>query len=181
VQTIKLSDDDFDKCVRMTEKKQDENMRAKHQTKYGQPIGLAFEQGLQGYLGEQAVAHYFDFDLQYTKYDKKKYDILGYEVRTTYWHNGGLLTHPVIEIVDRPGTYVDDKPGIYILVTIDKNELVATIHGWRDIADCNAVVSHWDTSMRWPCFKTPQDQLWPIDTLPATDELVAHQQSTVAA
>ena len=177
---INLTDDDFDKCVQMTHEFQDETMRSRHQTKYGQPISLAFEQTLQGYLGEQAVAHYFNFDLQYTKYDKKKYDILGYEVRTTYWHKGCLLTHPVIERVDKPGTYFDDKPGIYILVTIDKNTLNATIHGWRDIADCNAVKSHWDTTMRWPCFKTPQNELWPIDMLPATLELIAHQAKLAA-
>ena len=177
---IKLTDADFERCADYAHRQQDVAMRNRYEPKYGQLKGLTFEQTLQGNLGEQAVAHYFDYEYIYQPYDKTRYDILGYEVRTTYWQNGCLLTHPVIENVDKPGTYVDDKPGIYILVTVDKNEFVATIQGWRDIADCNAVVSHWDTSMRWPCFKTPQNYLWPIDLLPATDELLQHQNRLAA-
>ena len=171
--TIDLTDNDFDKCVEITRLQQEENVRQKHRTKYGQLLGLTFEQTLQGCLGEQALAHYFKFDYQYLPYDKNRYDILGYEVRTTYYPTGCLLTHP------EP----DDKPGMYIAVTFDKNELVATLQGWSSLKRCNIRQDNWRSGPNWryPCFAIQQDQLIPMEILPATKELIAHQQSTVAA
>ena len=177
---ISLTDTDFERCADFARRQQDEAMRNKYKTKYEQHTGLTFEQTLQGNLGEQAVAHYFDYEYVYQPYNKARYDILGYEVRTTYWPNGCLLTHPVIEVPGRPGIYQDDKPGMYILVTVDKNEFVATIRGWRNIADCNAMTQNWQTGWRYPCFATPQSQLWPLDTLPATTELLTHQGRAAA-
>jgi hypothetical protein len=176
---IKLSDIDFDRCVDFAHRQQNEALQNNYKTKYEQHTGLTFEQTLQGNLGEQAIAHYFNYEYVYEPYDKTRYDVLGYEVRTTYWVNGCLLTHPVIELQNRPGVYQDDKPGMYILVTIDKNEFTATIRGWRDIADCNAMTQNWQTGWRYPCFATPQNQLWPIDTLPATKELLTHQKRAI--
>ena len=168
---IKLNDDDFDRCVDFAKRQQDTATRNNYRTKYDQSDSLTFEQTLQGNLGEQAVAHYFNYEYVYQPYDKTRYDVLGYEVRTTYWQNGCLLTHPIGD---------NDKPGIYILVTVDKNEFTATIRGWSDIARCNERQSNWQQTWRYPCFATPQSQLWPIEMLPATPELLEHQNRLTA-
>lgn len=169
---IRLNDDDFERCVDFANRQQNVATKNNYRTKYDQSNSLTFEQTLQGNLGEQAVAHYFNYKYVYQPYDKNRYDVLGYEVRTTYWQNGCLLTHPI---------NVDgDKPGIYILVTVDKNEFTATIRGWSDIARCNERKSNWQQTWRYPCFATPQNQLWPIEMLPATAELIAHQRKFAA-
>jgi hypothetical protein len=92
---------------------------------------LDFEHVLQGYLGEQAVANYFKYETVYKPYNKSEYDILGYEVRTVYYSKAILITHP------------EDKPGNYILVSINKNEMVATLKGWSDLERCNLWQSNW--------------------------------------
>ena len=165
---IELTDTDFDRCVNITDKRQQESKAAKHQTKYDQPMNLTFEHTLQGVLGEQCVAHYFEHEYKHMPYDKNAHDILGYEVRTTYYSNGSLITHP------------DDKPGIYILVTFDKNEMLGILQGWSTLTRCNARENNWRTDWRYPCFAMPQNQLWPIDVLPATLELIAHQAKLAA-
>ena len=160
---IELTDTDFDRCVNITDKRQQESKAAKHQTKYDQPMNLTFEHTLQGVLGEQAVAHYFDYEYKHMPYNKNAHDILGYEVRTTYYCNGSLITHP------------EDKLANYILVTIDKNEMIATLKGWSPLYRCNLWQSNWQTKWRYPCFGMPEAQLWPMDTLIATPELLEHQ------
>jgi hypothetical protein len=72
---------------------------------------------------------------------------------------------------------------MYIAVTFDKNELVATLQGWSSLKRCNIRQDNWRSGPNWryPCFAMPQDQLIPMEMLPATKELIAHQQSTVAA
>jgi hypothetical protein len=73
-----------------------------------------------------------------------------------------------------------DKPGRYILVTIEQQTLLATIRGYSTLWRCNERKSNWDASLRWPCYAMPQNQLWPIDMLPATDELIKHQTEKAA-
>jgi len=162
---IELDDADFERCVEITKRQQQESNASKHQTKYGQPVNLTFEHTLQGVLGEQCVAHYFEHEYKYTPYDKNAHDILGYEVRTTYYFNGSLITH------------ADDKHGIYILVTFDKNEMLGTLQGWSTLKRCNERKQNWRTEWRYPCFAMPQNQLWPIDLLPATRELIEHKKA----
>ena len=167
---IKLTDADFDHCVKLTETHLLESKNRGASNQYGMPKNLDFEYTLQGYLGEQAVANYFNYQTVYRKYKKSDNDVLGYEVRTVYYSNGILITHPIPE----------DKPGIYNLVSIDKNEMVASLKGWSDIERCNERLENWRADWRYPCFGMPQDQLWPIDTLPATDELLQHQNRLAA-
>ena len=95
--------------------------------------------------------------------NKSEYDILGYEVRSVYYSKAILITHP------------DDKLGNYILVSINKNEMVATLKGWSPLYRCNLWQSNWQTNWRYPCFGMPESQLWSMDTLIATPELLDHQ------
>lgn len=162
---IELDDADFERCVEITNQFQQCAEKNKYQVKYDQPINLTFEHTLQGVLGEQCVAHYFEHEYKYMGYDKNAHDILGYEVRTTYYFNGSLITH------------ANDKPGIYILVTFDKNEMLGTLQGWSTLKRCNERKQNWRTEWRYPCFAMPQNQLWPIDLLPATRELIEHKKA----
>ena len=161
---IELTDTDFERCVDFTEQQLKNGKQRNAVNKYGMPDNLNFEYTLQGYLGEQAVAHYFDYEMVYKPYDKRQYDILGYEVRSVYYSKAILITHP------------DDKLGNYILVSINKNEMVATLKGWSPLYRCNLWQSNWQTNWRYPCFGMPENELWPINTLPATPELIAHQK-----
>ena len=160
---IKLTDTDFERCVDFANRHQNEVKQRNAKLQYDQPSNLTFEHSLQGYLGEQAVAHYFDYDFVYVPYDKRQYDILGYEVRSVYYSKAILITHP------------DDKLGNYILVSINKNEMVATLKGWSPLYRCNLWQSNWQTNWRYPCFGMPESQLWSMDTLIATPELLDHQ------
>jgi hypothetical protein len=162
---IKLTDADFERCVQFTDLQMLKAQQNNFRIKYNQPAQKIYEHTLQGFLGEQAVANYFNYETVYKGYNKANYDVLGYEVRTVYYSNGILITHPIPE----------DKPGIYILVSIDKNEMVASLKGWSDIERCNERLENWRADWRYPCFGMPQDQLWPIDTLPVTKELLEHQ------
>jgi hypothetical protein len=87
------------------------------------------------------------------------------------------LTHPIEQ---RSHNIGGDKPGRYILVTIEQQTLLATIRGYSTLWRCNERKSNWDASLRWPCYAMPQNQLWPIDMLPATDELIKHQTEKAA-
>jgi len=162
---IELDDADFERCVNFANQHQQNAIRRNFENKYDMPATLSFENTLQGRLGEQCVAHYFEHEYKYTGYDKNAHDILGYEVRTTYYFNGSLITHP------------DDKPGIYILVTFNKNEMLGTLQGWSTLKRCNERKQNWRTEWRHPCFAMPQNQLWPIDLLPATRELIEHKKA----
>lgn len=160
---IELTDTDFERCVDFANRHQNEVKQRNAKLQYDQPSNLTFEHSLQGYLGEQAVAHYFDYDFVYVPYDKRQYDILGYEVRSVYYSKAILITHP------------EDKLGNYILVSINKNEMVATLKGWSPLYRCNLWQSNWQTNWRYPCFGMPESQLWSMDTLIATPELLEHQ------
>ena len=175
---IQLTQDDYENCLKIVDLtlKVGEQLNFKN-SKYDMNPEQAYAVSFCGALGEQAVANYFDFDYSYLGYDPKRNDVLGYEVRATYYEAGRLLTHPVEQ---RSHDVGGDKPGRYILVTIEQNILRATIRGYSTLWRCNERASNWDTALRWPCFAMPQSQLWPIDMLPATDELIRHQTAKAA-
>ena len=170
---IQLTQADYDNCVEIVEMiyKVGEQVNFRN-SKYEMTPKESFEVNFCGALGEQAVAHYFDYDYSYLGYDPRRSDVLGYEVRATYYSSGRLLTHPIEQRANDIG---GDKAGRYILVTIDQHSLKATLRGYSTLTRCNERAGNWDADLRWPCFAMPQWQLIPIDMLPATDELINHQ------
>ena len=166
---IQLTQDDYKNCfIIMGLIQLDIKNRNAKITYTAEPL-LAEARSLCGLLGEQAVANYFDYPNVYKQYDPKAHDILGYEVRATYHENGCLLTHAPDD------QNYGDKPGRYIFVTVDQKTFTATIRGYSTLTRCTERTDNFQTGWRYPCFAMPQNQLWPIDMLPATDELIAHQ------
>ena len=171
---IQLTEDDYKNCfVIMGLVQNDIKNRNAKITYTAEPL-LAEARQFCGLLGEQAVANYFDYLNVYKQYDFEAYDVLGYEVRATYHENGCLLTHAPDD------QNYGDKPGRYIFVTINQKTLMATIRGYSTLSRCNARTDNFQTGWRYPCFAMPQNQLWPIDMLPATAELIAHQLEKAA-
>lgn len=173
---IQLTQDDYDNCVEITEKILEYAKRNGHQNSYGMNRAQNWAYDFCGALGEQAVAHYLDYDYSYSIYNPAASDVLGYQVRATYHNNGSLLTHPIKTPTNRRG----DNAGRYILVTINENTFSATIRGYSSLTRCNERTGNWTTevngkAVRYPCFFMPQWQLIPIDMLPATQELINHQ------
>ena len=175
---IQLTQDDYENCLQITAKalqvSKDLNFK---NSKYGMNPDKAHVPILCGVLGEQAIANYFGFTYSYLGYNPENNDVLGYEVRSTYLGTGRLFTHPVKTPNDRRG----DKPGRYILVTVDQKTLAATIRGYSTLTRCNERQSNWDNELPSPCFAMPQSQLWPIDMLPENEELAAFRQAQAAA
>jgi len=170
---IQLTQADYDNCVEIVEKINAEGRQVNlRNSKFEMTREEAYEVNFCGALGEQAVANYFYYDYSYLGYDPKRSDVLGYEVRATYYSSGRLLTHPIEQRANDIG---GDKAGRYILVTIEQHTLKATIRGYSPLTRCNERTGNWDAALRWPCFAMPQWQLIPIDMLPATDELINHQ------
>jgi hypothetical protein len=124
---------------------------------------------LQGYLGECAVGLYFDYSIVYKTYNKKIADVLGYEVRTVKHSNAILITHD------------EDLDADYICVSINFKTMMATLKGWSSLQR-TFIKSNWQDGPKWhtPCYGMPESQLWPMDTLLATPELIAHQQTVYA-
>lgn len=175
---IDLSQDDYENCLEIVAKALTVSQELNFEnSKYGMNPEEAHQPILCGALGEQAVANYFGYPYSYLGYDPERHDVLGYEVRATYYSTGRLLTHPVKTLKDKRG----DKPGRYILVTIEELTLAATIRGYSTLKRCNERISNWDNELRWPCFAMPQSQLWPIDMLPENEELAAFRQAKAAA
>ena len=171
---IQLTQDDYKNCFIIMGLIQLELQNRNAKTTYDANPLLAEARSLCGLLGEQAVANYFDYPNVYKQYDPKAHDILGYEVRATYHENGCLLTHA------QDDQNYGDKPGRYIFVTVDQKILTATIRGYSTLTRCNERTDNYQTGWRYPCFAMPQNQLWPIDMLPATDELIQHQIAKAA-
>ena len=123
----------------------------------------------QGYLGECAVGLYFDYSPVYKTYDKSIPDVLGYEVRTVKYSNAILITHD------------QDLDADYICVSLDFKTMTATLKGWSSLQR-TFIESNWRDGPKWhtPCYGMPESQLWPMETLLATPELIAHQQTVYA-
>ena len=171
---IQLTQDDYKNCFVIMGLIQLELQNRNAKTTYDANPLLGEARTFCGLLGEQAVANYFDYPNIYKQYDPKAHDILGYEVRATYHENGCLLTHAPDD------KNYGDKPGRYIFVTVDQKTLTATIRGYSTLTRCNERTDNYQTGWRYPCFAMPQNQLWPIDMLPATDELIQHQIAKAA-
>ena len=175
---IKLTQNHLDRAFEIVKAMTETSKQLKHKSgKYDLPNEMVYAESVKGVLGELAVAEYFNYDLFYLGYDPKRSDVLGYQVRSTYYKNGCLLTHP-IKTLTNPG---GDNAGRYIFVTIDQITQQATLRGYSTLTRCNERLANWNTKNRWPCFYMPQDQLWPIDMLPATDELLAFKQLKAVA
>jgi len=169
---IKLNDHDYAQCSEFTDLYFAEVDRNNMQQKYGHKSrSEKIVDVLQGYLGERAVGKYLNYETVWKPFNPAEYDVLGYEVRTVKYQDAILITHH------------DDKPGRYICVSLNWDTLIATLKGYSSRKRCNDRSGNWIDKPNWhtPCFGMPEDQLWPIDMLPATDELIAHQQSMVAA
>lgn len=174
---ITLTQTHQNKAAEIVKAMNETSQRLKHKDgKYDLPNEMVYAESIKGVLGEIAVAQYFDYNLFYLGYDPKRSDVLGYQVRATYWPDGNLLTH-LVKTVTNPG---GDNPGRYLLVTIDQLTLEATLRGYSTLKRCNERLANWNTKNRWPCFFMPQNQLWPIDMLPSTDELTKHLQTKAA-
>ena len=174
---IQLTQNHLDRAFEIVKAMAETSKQLKHKSgKYDLPNEMVYAESVKGVLGELAVAEYFNYDLFYLGYDPKRSDVLGYQVRSTYYKNGCLLTHP-IKTITNPG---GDNAGRYIFVTIDQVTQQATLRGYSTLTRCNERLANWNTKNRWPCFYMPQDQLWPMDMLPATQELLDHQNRKAA-
>ena len=175
---IQLTQNHLNRAFEIVEAMAKTSKQLKHKSgKYDLPNKMVYAESVKGVLGELAVAEYFNYDLFYLGYDPKRSDVLGYQVRSTYYKNGCLLTHP-IKTLTNPG---GDNAGRYIFVTIDQVTQQATLRGYSTLTRCNERLANWNTKNRWPCFYMPQNELWPIDMLPATDELLAFRQIKAVA
>lgn len=172
---IQLTQADYENCVKIIELKEEaaQKRKAAHRFEASELLSVAIN--LCGALGEQAISNYFGCPYVFTAYDPNAYDVLGYEVRATYYENGCLLTHAADD------KNYGDKPGRYIFVTIDQKTLSATIRGYSTLTRCNERAGNYQNSWRYPCYAMPQNQLWPINMLPASDELLAFRQTKAVA
>ena len=175
---IQFTQNHLDRAVEIVKAMAETSKQLKHKSgKYDLPNEMVYAESVKGVLGELAVAEYFNYDLFYLGYDPKRSDVLGYQVRSTYYKNGCLLTHP-IKTLTNPG---GDNAGRYIFVTIDQVTQQATLRGYSTLTRCNERLANWNTKNRWPCFYMPQNELWPIDMLPATNELLAFRELKAVA
>ena len=168
---IKLSSHDLLKCIEFTNLHIEECKLRGAKEIYGKHTEeLGKQMILQGYLGECAVGLYFDYATEYKIYNPQIPDVLGYEVRTVKHNYAILITHKARDLNVN-----------YICVSLNREKMIATIKGWSDLTRTFRQ-SNWQTGLKWhtPCFGMPQDQLWPIDTLPATPELIAYQTMVYA-
>ena len=163
--TIKLSQHDLDKCLEFTDLYTKACKARNAQQKHGNfSVQKKHQQTLQGYLGERAVGLYFDYSTKYKPYNRTIADVLGYEVRTVKHGNKLLLT------------YSDDLDANYINVSINYETMTATLQGWSTLQR-TFTKTNWLDGPQWhtPCYGMHENQLWPMHTLPATPELIAHQ------
>jgi hypothetical protein len=107
-----------------------------------------------GALGEFALAKHLNLYWGYEPYNPKANDVGRYEVRTTPRPDGCLLTRDL------------DKPAIYVLATLDKENKAVVLRGWNTLYE-TMQVDRWAPYMPLPCFKTPQTLLHAMSTLPA--------------
>ena len=162
---IKLSNYDLIKCIEFTHMHIEECKKRGAKHIYGNHTDKEGEQIiLQGYLGECAVGLYFNYGIKYKTYNPHIPDVLGYEVRTVKYSNAILITHK------------QDLDANYICVSLNFNKMVATLKGWSSLRR-TFISSNWREGPKWhtPCYGMHENQLWPINTLPATAELIAHQ------
>jgi len=141
---------------------------------FGVPIaGKKHDNLFVGYCGEIAVAEYLDvpWESEYIQNRAKQGDVMGYQVKTTLRHDGKLLTNPNKNI--HGGAM---PAGIYILVTLDSSQQVATIRGWEDSQNL-WTAELWNADMPTPCFAQDQEHLNPMKHLPNTPQMKSYKAS----
>jgi len=108
-----------------------------------------------GSLGEFALAKYLQVDFDFgCDYKRQPHDVTMYEVRTTKYANGKLIT------------YNHDKSAPYVLATLNMdNGYTITLRGWALLDECN-IDEHWNTSAKLPSYWTPQHKLHNMTDLP---------------
>jgi hypothetical protein len=141
---------------------------------YGVPIkGTKPSNMFDGYCGEIAVAEYLDvpWESEYIQNRAKQGDVMGYQVKTTLRHDGKLLTNPNKTI--HGGAM---PAGIYILVTLDSSQQLATIRGWEDSRNLWSA-DLWQPGMPDPCYAQDQEHLNPMKHLPDTPQMRSFKAS----
>ncbi len=161
--TIYLNDAEQEKVIKLATEHIRTAKNTNSKLKYGQLEQNKQRDHLVGYTGEVAIAQFLNYDMRYFSYNKKRNDVLGYEIRTTTTNY--LITHD------------DCKDGLYIAIKFcDLSKVI--IKGWRKV-DSN-YVARWRDDWKRPCYTKNHSNLWPINALPATPELIAHQHSVYA-
>ena len=111
---------------------------------------------LIGLMGEYGAAQYFDIGFVFnTLYDRERSDLSnGFEVRSTKWPNGNLITHD------------DDKPACYILAIVDLDESSVDLKGWLHSIECQQK-KYWrdKPQVRKASYWVPQNDLRPLHQL----------------
>jgi hypothetical protein len=141
---------------------------------FGVPIqGKKADNLFVGYCGEIAVAEYLDvpWESEYIQNRARQGDVMGYQVKTTLRHDGKLLTNPNKTI--HGGAM---PAGIYILVTLDSSEQLATIRGWEDSRNL-WTADLWQPGMPDPCYAQDQEHLNPMKHLPDTPQMRSFKAS----
>jgi hypothetical protein len=138
--------------------------------------GQGIKMHTEGKFGQEAVAVYLCVDnpdrLMASVADfAADNDVYGIQVRATTHTYGHLITKP------------NDKPGPYVLVTLERvnyNLVYATLRGWAWLHECN-IDARWRTHgpngqlLPRSCYMTPQSALHPIDTVPIPNQLKGQQ------
>jgi len=126
-----------------------------------------------GYCAEIAVAEYLDvpWESEYIQNEKRVGDVMGYQIKSTERFDGQLLTNP-----NATEYYKGHPAGIYILVTVDLTQQLATIRGWEDSRNL-WTVDLWDADMPTPCFAQDQEHLNPMKHLPDTPQMKSYKAS----
>ena len=170
---VKLSSHDLNKCIYFAELHLKEVEKNKLQNKFElQNDDNNFQIVLQGYLGERAVGLYFGYSTSFVPFSnlpkaEQPADVLGYEVRTVKYRKAQLITR------------IGDKVCDYICVSIPPRSTTATIKGWSGYTR-TLTQANWDRTLNWKgdrrCYSMLEIDLLPMDMLPATPELIAHQE-----
>ena len=174
---VKLCKHDIDTCIEFTKLHIEEVKNRGLKNKFElQKSDSDFQIILQGYLGERAVGLYFDYSTMFVPYStlpkaEQPADVLGYEVRTVKYKDAQLITR------------IGDKVCEYICVSIPTGTTTATIKGWSGY-ERTLTQANWDRTLNWQgarrCYSMLETDLWPMEMLPATPELIAHQQTVYA-
>jgi hypothetical protein len=89
-------------------------------------------------------------------------DVCGYQVKGTDYFDGGMNTR-------------DDMPaGIYIGAFVTWPNIV-TLQGWSTSRMMRREI-YWDDTRTKPCYYLPPDQMWDLEMMPATRQLVEQRK-----
>ena len=134
-------------------------------TKNGVRIGGTADH-IKGGVAEYGFGLMFGYKHFWQPYNPEAKDVLGYEIRSTFCTTGHLVTR------------LKDHNGLYVFCVVDKDYWWIDIYGWRTLKQTKPNLSRvaWDTTI----YATPQAELWPLELLPATAELLLHRSTMVS-